>query len=167
MRNQDSHRLIKHGIAAMIVALLAGFGLIFAMIGGVSLSPLPVFFQWEIPGTLQGWRSLHIGMLMNGLMAILLGVVMRFFAVSSLGAAVVSWGTILAVWGNFSFYFFGMFAPNRGVTLQANRLGEATLSVALAFYPAFVGIITLTVALIVLLLAKPNAVSQSNAGSAR
>lgn len=167
MRNQDSYRLIKHGLAAMIVALLAGFGLIFAMIGGISLSPLPVFFQWDIPGTLQGWRSLHLGMLMNGLMAILLGVVLRFFAISSVGAATIAWGVILAIWGNFSFYLFGMFAPNHGVTLQANRLGEASLSGALAFYPAFIGIVTLMAALLMLLFAKPNALATTTFGSTK
>ncbi len=162
MHHLDSNRMIKHGIAAMIVALMAGMGLIFAMIGGISLSPLPMFFEWQIPGTTQGWRSLHIGMLMNGLMAILLGVAARFLVVSNLSAAIVSWGTIVAVWGNFCFYLFGMFAPNHGVTLHSNRLGDASLPGNLAFYPAFVGIITLIVALFVLLNAKPNSARHSS-----
>ncbi len=70
MHHQDSNSLIKHGLAAMMVALMAGMCLIFAMIGGISLSPLPVFLEWTIPGTVQGWRAVHIGMLMNGMMAI-------------------------------------------------------------------------------------------------
>ena len=139
----------------MIVAMMGGFGLIFSMIGAISLSPLPVFFNMEIPGTAQGWRMLHVGMMMNGLMAIILGLALRWLIVTERGAKLVSWGTILAVWGNFLFYLFGMMAPNHGVTLQSNRLGEANLAGALSFLPGLVGVVTLLVALVVLLRAKP------------
>jgi hypothetical protein len=161
MHHHDSNRMIKHGIVAMLVALAAGMCLIFAMIGGISLSPIPVFFEWKIPGSVQGWRAVHIGMLMNGMMAILLGVTGRFVVVSNLRAVIVCWGTIIAIWGNFCFYLFGMFAPNHGLTTGANKLGEANLPAMLAFYPAFIGIFTLSAALIVLLGAKPNSVRQS------
>ena len=155
MRNQASNRLVKHGFSAMIVSLLAGFVLIFSMIGAISLSPLPIFIHFDVPGTAQGWRIVHLGAMLNGLMAVLLGVAMRWVAVTDRGAAVVSWGTIIAIWANIGFYVFGMFAPNHGVTLQSNRLGEANLAGVLAFVPAFVGAITLLVALVVLLRAKP------------
>ena len=36
------------------------------------------------------------------------------------------------------FYVFANFAPNRGLTLGANRFGEATLAGALAYLPAIV-----------------------------
>jgi len=140
----------------MMVALMAGMCLIFAMIGGISLSPLPVFLEWTIPGTVQGWRAVHIGMLMNGMMAILLGVAGRFVVLSNLRASVVCWGTIIAVWGNFCFYLFGMFAPNHGLTTGANRLGESNWQALLAFFPAFLGIFTLFTALFILFGAKLN-----------
>lgn len=160
MHHHDSNRMIKHGIVAMLLALAAGMGLIFSMIGGVSLSPIPVFFEWKIPGTVQGWRAVHIGMLMNGMMAILLGTAGRFVVLSNLRSAIVCWGTIVAIWGNFCFYLFGMFAPNHGLTTGANQLGEANLPAALAFYPAFIGIFTLSVALIILLGARTNSARQ-------
>lgn len=156
MHHQDSNRLIKHGVAAMMVALVGGMGLIFVMIGGISLSPLPVFFEWLMPGTVQGWRAVHIGMLMNGMMAILLGVAGRFVVLSNLRAALVSWGTIVAVWGNFCFYLFGMFAPNHGLTMGANRLGESNWQALIAFFPALLGIVTLFVALGIMLGAPLN-----------
>ena len=155
MRNGASNRLIKHGLAAMIVALLAGFVLIFSMVGAISLSPLPIFIHFDMPGTPQGWRIVHLGAMLNGLMAVLLGVAMRWVAVTERGAAIVSWGTITAIWANIGFYVFGMFAPNHGVTLQSNRLGEANLAGVVAFVPAFVGAFTLLVALVVLFRAKP------------
>jgi hypothetical protein len=135
-------------------------------IGGISLSPIPVFFELEILGSIQGWRMLHTGMLMNGMMAILLGLVLRFYVVSNLGVSVLGLGTITAIWGNFCFYLFGMFAPNHGVTTHANRLGDVNLPALLAFFPAFVGIFTLVAALIVVLCATPMDGSNVRAGNA-
>lgn len=150
----------------MLIGMAGGFGMIFAMIGGISLSPIPVFFGLEIPGSIQGWRMVHTGMLMNGMMAILLGLVLRFYAVSNLSASVLGWGTIVAVWGNFCFYLFSMFAPNHGVTVHSNRLGDVNLPALFAFFPAFIGIFTLAAALIVVLRATPMDASSGRIGSA-
>ena len=49
MHPHASHRLIRHGIAAMIVALIGGFALTFEMLQGISLSPLPVFLEYDLP----------------------------------------------------------------------------------------------------------------------
>ena len=152
---RHAQRLIRNGLAVMIVALLAGFVLVFSMVGAISFSPLPVFIPLEMPGSAQGWRAAHVGSMLNGVMAVVVGLAMRRFALSDRGAAIVSWGVIVAIWGNVCFYVFGMFAPDHGVTLQSNRLGQANLAGAVAFIPAFVGAVTLIVALIVLLLAKP------------
>ncbi|RZO84203.1 MAG: hypothetical protein EVA65_11390 [Oceanococcus sp.] len=155
MQTHYSNLLIKNGVAAMLVALVAGFLLIFSMIGGLSLSPVPVLFEFDMPGTTEGWRIVHLGMLLNGIMAIVLGVAMRAYVLSDGHARGIQWGTSIAVWGNFCFYIFGMFAPNHGVTLEANRLGEASFAGALAFFPALLGAVTLIYALCVLFRAEP------------
>lgn len=147
--------LVRNGLAALLVALVAGFGLVFALIGGISLSPIPVFFAWAIPGTMAGWRTLHIGMLTNGIMAIALGFVLNKAALPPARKRLVALGTIIAIWGNFAFYFFGMFAANRGLTFGANAQGPASVAGALAFVPAIIGAITLMAAVWVLLGAKP------------
>ena len=51
---------------------------------------------------------------------------------------------------------FGMFAPNRGLTLESNVLGEASLAGALAFFPALIGAVTLFYAVISMLRAEPS-----------
>lgn len=150
MLNQQAGRVIKHGIAALIVALAGGFALIFSMIQGISFSPLPLFIDVIIPGSPEGWRILHVGMLMNGIMAIALGLVLARLSVTARGEAIAGWGIVLAVWGNFLFYLFGMFAPNHGVTLGDNVLGEGTLAGAIAFFPALLGAVSLTCALVVM-----------------
>lgn len=154
MNGHHAHRMIQNGAAAMLVALIGGFALAFSMLQGISLSPVPVFLDIQIPGSERGWRILHIGMLMNGIMAIALAFALRAVTVSTTGAALVSWGVIIAVWGNGMFYLFGMFAANHGLSLHASPLGDPSLAGALAFIPAIVGAISLTVALMVLLLGK-------------
>lgn len=153
--NTGSNLLIKNGLAAMFVALVGGFMLTFSMLGGISLSPLPVFFGMEMPGTAAGWRAVHLGMLMNGIMAIALGLAMRRLLVTETGERIVVWGTLIAVWGNFCFYLFSMFGQNHGLSLGTNRLGEGNLAGALAFVPALVGAVTLMTAIIILLRAEP------------
>jgi hypothetical protein len=48
-----------------------------------------------------------------------------------------------------------MFAPNHGITLEANVLGEASMAGAIAFFPALLGAITSIYALFVLLFSEP------------
>lgn len=160
MQTYYSNLLIKNGLVAMLLALFSGFLLIFSMIGGMSLSPLPILIEFELPGTTEGWRVVHVGTLLNGIMAIALGLSMRCFMLTDGQAFRVCMGTAIAVWGNLAFYLFGMFAPNHGVTLEANRLGEASLAGALAFVPALIGAVTLIYAVFVLFRAPPRSDSR-------
>jgi hypothetical protein len=82
---------------------------------------------------------------------------MRYLDVSATQASKVAWGVIIAVWGNFCFYLFSMFGYNHGLTLGSNRLGEGNWAGAMAFVPAIIGAVTLLVALLILLRAKPKA----------
>jgi hypothetical protein len=136
-------KLLRHGFMALLVGLVGGFLFTFSLIGGVSFSPLPVAIEMDIPGTTKGWRVLHVGMLMNGLMAIAVALAMHDVSLSPRVARRVYVGTAIAVWGNFSFYFFGMFAPNRGLTAGGNQLGEASVAGVLAFFPAILSAATL------------------------
>lgn len=156
MQRHYSSKLIRHGLASILLSLVAGFILIFAMLGGASLSPIPILIEFDVPGTIKGWRGVHIGMLMNGIMAVTLGCAMRAVYLNEVQSFRVFAGTIMAVWGNSMFYIFGMFAPNHGLTLEANALGEASFAGALAFFPALIGAITLFYAVSCMLKAEPS-----------
>ena len=151
MTSITSAALIKHGLAALLVALIGGFMLTFEMLGGISFSPMPVFIEYDLPGTVAGWRAVHLGMLMNGMMAIVLGMVVRLFVLADGSANTVRWCVLVAIWGNFCFYLFSMFGYNHGLSIGANRLGEGNWAGAAAFIPAIVGAVTLITAVIVLL----------------
>jgi hypothetical protein len=156
MQRHYSSKLVRHGLAGILFSLVAGFILIFSMIGGASLSPVPILIEFDVPGTIKGWRGVHIGMMMNGIMAVTLGCAMRAVYLNKTQAFRVFCGTVIAVWGNCMFYVFGMFAPNHGLTLEANALGEASFAGALAFFPALIGAITLFYAVISMLSAEPS-----------
>lgn len=150
--NADSCSLLfKHGLLAVLVALLAGFCLIFSMIGEISFSPLPFGIPIEMPGTPAGWRVVHLGMLLNGFMALIFGAVLRHLAFENKAPKRIALFTVIAVWGNFCFYIFGMFAPNHGVTMGGNRLGEGNWAGALAFLPALIGAVTLIYAVMAMM----------------
>ena len=151
MNQQSCTILFKHGLLAVLVALIAGFCLIFSMIGEISFSPLPFGIPIEMPGTPAGWRVVHLGMMLNGFMALIFGAVLRHLAFDNNAPKRIAWFTVIAVWGNFCFYLFGMFAPNHGVTMGDNRLGDGNLAGALAFLPALVGAVTLLFAVVTML----------------
>lgn len=151
MSDRTSESLVRHGLVAILVALAGGFMLTFKMLGGVSFSPLPLFLEVELPGTTGGWRAVHLGMLMNGMLAIVLGLAVRRFLLADAAASRIRLGVLVAVWGNFCFYLFSMFGDNHGLTLGGNRLGAGNWAGALAFLPALVGAVTLIVAVVTLL----------------
>lgn len=156
MNKAHANRMTKNGLAALFVALVGGFALTFSMTKGISLWPLPLFIDYIFPGSAQGWRTFHLGMLTNGIMAIALGGAMTRLSMTARHAALASWGVVIAVWGNFMFYLFGMFAPNHGLAVGTNALGEGNLAGTLAFLPAIVGAVTLMLA-VVLMFRSPSA----------
>lgn len=148
-------KLMKQGFLAVLVSLAGGFMLTFYLLGGLSLSPLPVLLELNLPGSAKGWRIVHTGMMMNGLLALAIALAMQRVCLAERAARRVYWGTVIAVWGNFCFYLFGMFAPNRGLSMLGNRLGEASLAGGLAFVPALVGALTLMYACVIMYRALP------------
>ena len=122
-RERHQRRMQQNGLLAVFIGLVGGFVLVASLIGGISASPFPLFVSLHVPGTSSGWLSFHLGMLMNGMMALLLERTLINRAVSSLKSAMICWGVIIAVWGNGAFYLFSMFASNRGLTSDANVFG--------------------------------------------
>lgn len=145
-----SNRLIKHGAVLMLASLFGGFFLGFALTGGIGLSPLPFFIEADV-GDMDAWRRMHSGAMMNGVMAVAIGLAMRHLQFAGNGAAIVSWGTMAALYGNLCFYVFSVLAPNRGLGIGDNIQGEGNIFGALAYLPALVGAIGLIWALIVYL----------------
>lgn len=146
--------MAKNGLAVILLGLLGGFLFLFNILGAISLSPLPISIDYQLPGTSNQWRAVHTGNIMNGIMAIAFAFVLGYLDLSKASQRFVSFGTISAVWGNAGFYVFGVFAPNRGLSLGDNSVGEANWAGVLAFLPAFVVAFVLIFVVIVMLRGK-------------
>lgn len=157
-RQRDQRLMQQNGLIAIFIGLVGGFVLVAALVGGISASPFPLFVSLRVPGTSSGWLSFHLGMLMNGMMALMLERVLDTRAVSDRRSATICWGVITAIWGNGAFYLFSMFAPNRGLTSNANVFGPSSLFGYLAYFPAIAGAIGLMLATLLLLLAPQSAI---------
>ena len=84
---------------------------------------------------------------MNGLMVLGIGLALPRLPFQGRSATIVAWGLIYTAWGNTVFYLFSNVAPNRGLTVGANKFGEQTAAGLIAVVPA---LIAATVVLIVL-----------------
>ena len=146
--------LAKNGLAVMIVGLLGGFAWTFALIEEVSLSPIPVVFADSFPGDPANWRAVHIGCLMNGIMALAIAGVMPRFSLPAPAQTRVTYSVIFAIWANTIFYFANLAAPNRSLSLGDNALGEASVAGAVGYTTAVIGAVVLIYALSVMLFSK-------------
>jgi hypothetical protein len=102
-------------------------------------------------------------MLANGFLVMIVGMLSGFMLTFSLLEAValalprlelegrrlawVGYGLIATAWGNACFYVFSNFAPNRGLTVGANRFGESSLTGLLAVVPALTAAVLVLIAL--------------------
>ncbi|MEO9601259.1 hypothetical protein [Parasphingorhabdus sp.] len=143
--------MFLNGLTICLIGLIGGFLLIFSILGGISLSPVPLVLDYQIPGTPAAWKAVHVGNIMNGLMAIIFALALPKLTLTRAAKKFVAYGTILTIWGNACFYVFGVFAPNRGLSLGDNSLGEGNWAGVLAFTPAFIGALVLIAVVIVMI----------------
>lgn len=149
--------MVLHGLIICFIGLAGGFFLVFSILGGISLSPLPIILDYQVPGTPAQWRAVHVGNIMNGLMAVIFALLMAKLNLSNGQKKFISYGTVGTVWGNALFYVFGIFTPNRGLSLGDNVVGEANWAAALAFLPAILFAFVLMVIVVIMIQALPKA----------
>jgi styrene-oxide isomerase len=128
--------MLGHGVLMIFAALVGGLGLWMYLIGGII--PLPgVDWKFELPGSAEGWARAHTGPVMNGLMVIAVGFILPLLSFTVKQAKLWGWIVVLDGWANTGFYFFGNWAPNRGLSFGANKYGEANIFSFLALAPAY------------------------------
>ena len=142
------YRVQLHAVLVTTVGLLAGVMLIFSLLGSVTLWPLPTLAV-DIPGTTRGWQAAHVGGVMNGVMLVAFGLLLRNLQLSPQKYAVAARGLVLVGWGNTLFYWAGNVAPNRGLSMGDTPFGAANLAGALAFLGGAVAMIVLFVLMVI------------------
>ncbi len=143
--------ITKHGLAVMLVGLLAGFGWAFALLGELRISPIPIVFMDSFPGDPVRWRSIHMGCLLNGIMALAFAGVLNLFSFTAKKGKLIAYSVLTAIWGNTVFYICNLFSANRSLSLGDNALGEANIFGAIGFIVAMIAAIALITLVIVLI----------------
>lgn len=128
--------MLGNGALMIFMALVGGLGLWMFLLGGIF--PLPfVDWQFQIPGSQAGWVRAHTGPVMNGLMVLGIAFTLPLLSLSERTARILGWIIVGDGWANTGFYFFGNWAPNRGLSFVANKWGEANIFSYLALAPAY------------------------------
>ncbi len=126
--------MIGNGLLVVLAAMLAGFMLMFSLIGGMEIWPGKII-AFEVYGTNDGWVRAHSGGVTNGLLVIVVALALPTLRLSPLMERVTAWGFIYIAWSFTFFYWVGNAAGNRGLTLGDSQLGQTDLLSVISFLP--------------------------------
>jgi hypothetical protein len=143
--NAIQRRMVGHGALMLLVAMLAGIGLLVSVLGGVEILPgwiLPL----ETPGNPAGWVRTHVGGILNALLVMVVALLLPGLGFLEQGARRMAQFIVFTGWANTLFYWAAMWAPNRALTFGDNRLGSANWISMIGLTPALVAVLVSIVA---------------------
>ena len=126
--------MIGNGLLVVLASMLAGFMLMFGLLGGLEIWPGNIL---TIPtyGTTEGWVRAHSGGAMNGLLLMVIALALPKLNLSANMQRFVAYGFIYAAWSFTVFYWLGNAAENRALTFGDNPLGQSDIFGILGFLP--------------------------------
>ena len=152
--------LLGHGALVVIVGLLGGYMLVFAVLGRVEIWPL-FALELEVPGGVRAWRATHVGAITNGLLCAMGALALPFLTAGKSRTFVV-YGLIFTAWANSAFYIFSAFGNTHGLSGgQVDGLGKGNVYDVLAYIPA---VLAATVAIICMALIAIGALRAARTG---
>jgi hypothetical protein len=131
-KNKYQALLIGHGALVLLIGLISGVILLFAMLGGLVLWPI-LDIQIDFPGSVRGWKAAHVGGLTNGLLIAGVGLILTKFPLTMAKTRFIFWSFVLTGWGNTLFYWGGNLSGTRGLSIQDNAYGESNIAGVIAF----------------------------------
>lgn len=138
--------MLGNGLLVVLVAMLAGFMLMFDLIGGIEVWPGKII-AFDVYGTSEGWVRAHSGGTMNGLLVIAVALALPKLNLAARAQAWTAWGLVYVAWSFTVFYWLGNAAGNRGLTMGDSRLGESDLVSVIAFLPGLPSVVIVVVVL--------------------
>ena len=126
--------MIGNGLLVVLASMLAGFMLMFSLIGGMEIWPGKIV-PFEVYGSNDGWVRAHSGGAMNGLLVIVVALALPTLRLNELMQRVIAFGFIYVAWSFTFFYWVGNAAGNRGLTMGDSQLGQTDLISVIAFLP--------------------------------
>lgn len=144
---QYQRQLIAHALLVLIAALLAGFMLAIAVIGGLEI--IPAFtIDVAVYGSVEGWARAHTGGITNALMMIAIAFILPHANFAAARAALFAKCFIFIGWANTIFYWFGNAAQNRALSFTDNAAGTSNIfgmiGYSVAIIAALISLYTLT-----------------------
>jgi hypothetical protein len=134
---KQQRRMIGHGAIVILIALIAGLGLVISLIGGFEVFPGTII-SFDFPGEPSKWARTHVGGILNGILVIVGALVVHAMALPEKTASRLYWMLVGTGYANTAFYWGGLFAPSRALTFGDNRLGHSNLAGILGLVPALV-----------------------------
>ncbi len=140
--------MIANGLLVVLVAMLAGFMLMFTLLGGVEvwpgkIIPLPLY------GTSEGWVRAHTGGALNGVLVIVIALVLPKLRLSHFMQRFTAYGFIYIAWSFTIFYWLGNASSNRALSMGDSPLGAADIIGLIGFLPGVPSVILVVVLLAV------------------
>jgi len=145
------NRIIRHALWVILIGLLGGFGMAFAMIGEVRISPVPALSD-SFFGDVASWRAVHIGCLTNGILALALAANLKRFAITDKRRGRIALAMMLTLWGNTVFYLMNIWAANRSLSFGDNALGESSVWGMIGYATAILAALALIWVVVMLIL---------------
>ncbi len=142
---QQQRRMVGHGAWILLVAMMAGVGLLVSLLGGLEVWPsliLPV----NMPANSSAWARTHVGGILNALLVMVVALLLPVLNFPEAGARRVGLWIVGTGWANTVFYWAALFAPNRALTLGDNRFGATNAAALIGLVPALVFVVLSLVA---------------------
>mgnify|MGYP006178646213 CR=1 FL=1 len=138
--------MMINGMLVILIAMLAGFMLLFQLVGGLEVWPGHII---ELPsyGTTEGWVRAHTGGILNGLLVMVVALSLPMLELSELKNKFMAYGFSYAAWSFTLFYWIGNAVANRALTLGDNPLGESSFLSVLGFLPGLPSVLVVVVLL--------------------
>ncbi len=140
--------MIAHGLMVVLVAMLAGFMLMFTLLGGVEvwpgkIIPLPLY------GSSEGWVRAHTGGTLNGVLVMIIALVLPKLRLRQFMQRLTAYGFIYIAWSFTMFYWLGNASGNRALSMGDSPLGEADTIGLIGFLPGVPSVFLVVVLLAV------------------
>ena len=138
--------MIGHGLLVVLVAMLAGFMLMFNLLGGIEVWPGKIV---DVPmyGTSDGWVRAHSGGTANGILVIVVALALPILRLSASMQKFTAYGFIYIAWSFTIFYWLGNASTNRALSLGPSALGEPDTIGLIGFLPGLPSVILVVVLL--------------------
>lgn len=134
-------RVLTHSLYSLTLGLVGGICLIYSALNEVSIWQVGRW-TWSLPGDVSLWRALHVGPLLNGVMAITLMYISRSLQANTQQANRIAYALILMVWGNGLFYVFRIWGNTRGLAVESLQFGAGNIADYVAMLAASLAMVT-------------------------